>query len=111
MAPHKVVAIHQPNFFPWLGYFDKLARADVFVELNSVQFPKTGGTWTNRVRLMIGGKPQWFTVPVIRSYHGLRTIGEMEINPSEPWRVKFLRTVVRGVGGFFRGRPLPRELG
>ncbi|MCD6076380.1 MAG: putative rane protein, partial [Ramlibacter sp.] len=25
--------------------------------------------------------------------------------------VKFLRTVVRGVGGFFKGRPLPRELG
>jgi hypothetical protein len=29
-----VVAIHQPNFLPWLGFFDKLARADVFVLLD-----------------------------------------------------------------------------
>ena len=43
------VAIHQPNFLPWLGWFDKLARADVFVLLDSTQFPRTSrGTWSNR---------------------------------------------------------------
>ena len=39
----RVVAIHQPNFLPWLGWFDKLARADVMVLLDDVQFPKKGG--------------------------------------------------------------------
>ena len=52
----KVVAIHQPNFLPWLGYFDKLARADVFVLLDDAQFPKKQGNATNRVRLLVGGR-------------------------------------------------------
>ena len=34
----KIVAIHQPNFFPWLGFFDKIRRADVFVFLDDVSY-------------------------------------------------------------------------
>ena len=41
------IAIHQPNFFPWLGYFDKISRSDDFVFLNDVQFQKTGGLTLN----------------------------------------------------------------
>jgi hypothetical protein len=81
-----VVAIHQPNFFPWLGYFDKLARADVFVVLDSVQFPKKQGTWMNRVRVLADGVPRWLTVPVDRTYHGVRSVQEMRIAPDAPWR-------------------------
>ena len=69
----RLVAIHQPNFLPWLGYFDKLARADVFILLDTVQFPKKAGSWMNRARLLVGGEPSWITVPVVRSYHGLRS--------------------------------------
>lgn len=98
MPAHRVVAIHQPNFFPWLGFFDKIVHADIFVVLNSVQFPKTGGTWTNRVRLMNGGQPQWTTAPIVRAYPGVRTIAEMEISTSEPWREKLLRSVQTNYG-------------
>jgi len=38
-----VVIIHQPQYLPWIGYFDKLNRADVFVLLDNVQYKKTGG--------------------------------------------------------------------
>ncbi|MBI2190646.1 MAG: WbqC family protein [Planctomycetes bacterium] len=93
MSPEKVVAIHQPNFFPWLGYFDKLRRADVFILLDHVQFPKKGGNWTNRVRLLVCGKPFWVTLPIVRAYSGVRRISEMRINDSTPWREKFLRTL------------------
>ena len=87
------VAIHQPNFFPWLGYFNKIARADVFIILDNVQFPKTGGTWINRVQISVNGAPAWVTVPINRAYHGTRLICDMKINNSIPWRMKFLKTI------------------
>lgn len=91
--PEMVVALHQPNFFPWLGYFDKLVRADVFVLLDNVQFSKTGGTWSNRVRLLGGGAPSWITLPVVRAYSGVRLVREMQIDNRQPWRRKFLQTL------------------
>jgi len=57
-----VIAIHQPNYLPWLGYFHKVARADVFVFLETVQFSK--GSVTNRVRIRRGGEPVWLTQKV-----------------------------------------------
>lgn len=89
----RVVAIHQPNFLPWLGYFEKIARSDVFILLDNVQFPKKGGSWTNRVRLLVSGRPKWVTVPVSRSYHGVRRIDEIEVDDTQPWRRKILETV------------------
>ncbi len=93
------VAIHQPNFLPWLGYFDKIARADAFVLLDSVQFPKKGGTWINRVRILVNGKATWLTVPVDRSYHGTRTIREMRVNDADGrWRETALKTLRSAYG-------------
>jgi hypothetical protein len=57
----ETVTIHQPNHLPWLGYFAKLARADVFVFLDDAQFPK--GSYVNRVQIA-GAEPAWLTVPV-----------------------------------------------
>ena len=89
----RVVAIHQPNFFPWLGFFDKLRQCDVFIVLDDVQFQKTGGCWTNRVRIRVGGQPQWLTLPVQRNYRGYRRIREMEIDEHGPWREKMIGTL------------------
>ena len=61
-----LVAIHQPNFLPWLGFFDKLAKADRFIILDTVSLQLTGGNYTNRVQMLISGHPSWVTVPVAR---------------------------------------------
>ncbi|MBW3570225.1 MAG: WbqC family protein [Gemmatimonadetes bacterium] len=99
MPDSRVVAIHQPNFLPWLGWFDKLARADVFVLMDNTQFPRTSsGTWVNRVRMLVGGGPGWVTVPVARAGRGLRMIHEMEIDDSSRWRDKLLRTLQASYG-------------
>lgn len=57
-----IVAIHQPNYFPWLGYFHKIAHADTFVFLDDVQFSKGG--FTNRVKVLSPAGAKWLTVPV-----------------------------------------------
>ena len=90
----RVVAIHQPNFFPWLGYFDKIARSDVFILLDHVQFQKTGGTWSNRVKLLVGVESRWVTAPIVRNYHGVLAINEMEFQANNPWREKLLKSLV-----------------
>ncbi len=95
---HRLVAVHQPNFFPWLGYFDKARRADVFVVLDNCQFAKKGGTWSNRVRLMVGGKAAWCTVPVERNFSGVRLVCDIRIHDELPWREKMLATVRASYG-------------
>lgn len=58
-----IVTIHQPLLFPWLGYLDRMARADLFVVLDHVQFER--GNYQNRARYLHAGEPRWLTVPVI----------------------------------------------
>ena len=89
-----VVAIHQPNFFPWLGYFDKLARCDAFVLLDSVQFPRrSAGTWINRVKWLVNGEARWVTAPVDRSYHGYQNINQILFDDRQQWREALLSTL------------------
>jgi hypothetical protein len=57
------VAIMQPYFVPYAGYFRLFAAADVFVVLDSVQFPRRG--WVHRNRLPDrAGEARWLTIPI-----------------------------------------------
>ncbi len=88
-----VIAIHQPNFFPWLGYFDKMNRCNRFVFLDHVQHPKTNGTWTNRVKLLVAGEARWVTAPISRKYHGVIPVNKLEFQDGQPWREKMVKTI------------------
>jgi hypothetical protein len=85
-----IVAVHQPQYLPWLGYFDKMRRADVFCYLNDVQFKKN--EWQNRNRIKTAQGWQWLTVPVC--YHFPEKINEVEINNAAGWQKKHLLALV-----------------
>jgi hypothetical protein len=110
----KVVAIHQPNFLPWLGWFDKLARADVFVLLDHVQFPRTSkGTYVNRVKLLVNGSDAWVTAPIVRARGSIQRIDEVRVDDAQPWRDKLLRTILHNYSrapAFDAVFPLVREI-
>lgn len=84
------VAIHQPQYLPWLGYFDKMDQADCFVLLDDVQFTKN--EWQNRNRIKAAADWQWLTVPVLHRFP--QRINEVRINQADPWSRKHLRTLV-----------------
>ena len=57
----KIISVHQPNFFPWAGFFHKMATSDMFIFLDDVQFSKN--SYINRSQVLVGGKKKWLTVP------------------------------------------------
>lgn len=85
-----IIAVHQPQYLPWLGYFDKIDRADVFVLLDNVQFKKN--EWQNRNRIKTAQGPQWLTVPVL--YRFPQLICEVGINNRERWQHKQRQTIL-----------------
>lgn len=78
------VAIHQPQYLPWLGYLDKLDRADVFVLLDTVQFKKN--EWQNRNRIRTAQGWQYLTVPVLHEFP--QRLDQVRINNQTDWRRK-----------------------
>lgn len=82
------VCSHQPSFFPWIGYWNKIAEADFVIHTAGV--PLDYGGYQNRVRLF----DTWLTVPV-RNRHAL--IKDVEIDRLG-W-MKALRTIEQQLGG------------
>ena len=75
-----LITIHQPENFPWLGFFHKMAAADVFVVLDSVQYEKNYFQNRNKIRTRSQQGWQWITVPVLTQGRSDQTIQQAEIN-------------------------------
>jgi len=90
------VVIMQPNYFPWVGLFEQVRLADVFVHFDDAQFSKGG--LTNRVKIKTPAGPKWMTVP-LKDHHLGDTIAQTHINHATDWRhsqLDMLRQSYRG---------------
>jgi hypothetical protein len=77
-----IVAGHQPNYLPWLGFFDKMRRSDLFIIEDNVQIERQG--FTNRNKIMTADGVRWLSVPVEHANKPL-LINEVRIaNRGEP---------------------------
>jgi hypothetical protein len=89
-----LAGIHQLHYLPWLRYFEKIARSDVFIVLDNIQFNKNG--WQNRNRIKSAQGGQLLTVPVIEKF-GQR-LDEVRINNRVNWRRKHWRSLAQNYG-------------
>jgi len=86
-----IVAIHQPNFLPWLGFFHKMLVADCFVFLDDVSFSK--GSFTNRVKIKTARGAEWLTVPVLTKGKSGQPISEVRCSSTVSWLAKLRKTL------------------
>ncbi len=85
------MSAHQPAYLPWLGYLDKIDRADIFVFLDTVQFEKN--SFINRNRIKTPQGEQWLTVPVKVKGHTTNQVSDILIDSSRDWRSKHLKSI------------------
>lgn len=92
----KTVAIHQPNLFPWLGFFDKLRRCDHFIYLDDVK-ANPAQNWVRRVKVALNQRSWWLTLP-LKTYggEGFPRLLDLQLSCENRWKDKQLRSLFQG---------------
>ncbi|HUW61754.1 MAG TPA: WbqC family protein [Candidatus Bathyarchaeia archaeon] len=88
-TPRVLVGIHQLHYVPWLRYFEKIARTDVFIVLDNIQFNKNG--WQNRNKIKSATGVPTLTVPVFETF--AQNLDEVRIRCDVPWRRKHWQSI------------------
>lgn len=91
-----VTAVHQPDFMPWLGFFDKISKCDKFVVLDhTLNQPGSTGFRCRRVRFLINGMENWLSITLNKTEgSGSLPINEMTIKrEGEKETAKRLKTI------------------
>lgn len=81
-----IIATHQPNYIPWLGYFNKLSKTDVFVFLDDIQFSKTGAHNYHYIKTPDG--PLKLKIPVTHKF--VDPIMNVKTNDHGGWKQRHL---------------------
>jgi hypothetical protein len=86
------VSINQPAFLPWLGYFHRIAKSDMHVVLDHVQFEKN--SFVNRNKIKTNNGTLWLTVPLKTSgKFGDLAINKIEIFNDGKWQKKITESI------------------
>jgi hypothetical protein len=86
-----IISIHQPAYLPWLGYFDKIIRSDLFIYLDTVQLEKNSYSYRNKIKTPQGSA--WLTIPLKMKGHTSNTIKDVLIDNSQRWKKKHLKNI------------------
>jgi hypothetical protein len=86
-----MVAIMQPTYLPWIGYFAMIDRVDKFIFLDSVQFARR--SWQQRNRIKLDGREFMLTVPVLAKGRRDQTITDVEIDPAAAFAHQHVATI------------------
>lgn len=91
------VAMMQPTFLPWTGYFELISKAEKFIILDDFQFSVQ--SYHQRTRLFIDkARIAWYTVPVRKDISFGKPLNVTRINEDLPWRKKMARCIEQNYG-------------
>ncbi len=85
------IAIMQPGYLPWLGFFELMYHCDLFVFLDDVQYTKRD--WRNRNRIRTCNGWQWLTVPVFNRNKRGQQIRDVQINNHGNWQKQHFKAL------------------
>lgn len=85
------VAIHQPNYLPWIGFFNKILLSDLYVVFDDVQFPR-GKDFAYRNKIKTSSGELWLSVPV-KNKNALNLWNEVIIDNSDNWSRKHQKSI------------------
>lgn len=86
-----IVAIHQPYFMPWLGFFDKVAKSNTYIVLDNVSCDFKSKSFLNRNKIKTPQGAMWLSVPIQGGIHQL--IKDVKIDSSSNWAKDHLKTL------------------
>ncbi|MFH1062877.1 MAG: WbqC family protein [Candidatus Omnitrophota bacterium] len=86
-----ILSAHQPQYIPWLGYFDKIDKSDCFVFLDTVQYKKREFQNRNKIRTKTGSI--WLTVPVRTKGASLQRLNEVQIDNEIDWQKEHIHSL------------------
>ena len=85
------LAIMQPYFFPYIGYFQLINAADKFVVYDNIQFTKKG--WINRNRILVNGAAEYISLPLSKGSDYLNIDQRKLAGTFKTERIKLLRRI------------------
>ncbi|MCD4822861.1 MAG: WbqC family protein [Methanococcoides sp.] len=87
----KKVVIHQPNYLPWIGYFQKISSSDIFIILDDVQFSKDSFTQRTKIRTPNGW--MWLTIPIQKN-NNFNNINQVLLPSDSKWLNSHWKSIV-----------------
>lgn len=84
-----IVVIHQPDFMPYLGFFDRLQKADIYVVLDNVQYVRSSRGWTSRDKIKTKNGERWISVGTKKASRDT-LINQILLSEESDWRNKHL---------------------
>lgn len=83
--------IHQPEHFPYMGFFQKVQSAELFIILDNVHYRKNYFQNRNKIK-NLNGNDEWITVPVEKGATS-KNINEVKVSQDPYWKTKILKKI------------------
>jgi len=86
-----IVSIHQPNYIPYPGFFNKIKESDLFIIYDTAQYVK--GRWDNRNRIRNKVDSLFLTIPLQDKYSFKLPFNKVKLPENNTWKKKHLKSI------------------